>query len=109
MQINLDKTKYMYAGNKLPLNPTLQNLEIGTKNVEAVKEFIYLGFQINSTNDINTEIKRRIYLANKTYLGLKKHLTSSFISRSTKCKIHKTLIRPVLTFASKTWTVTKNR
>ena len=66
----MEKTKYMYAANKLPLNPTLQNLEIGTKNIEAVKEFIYLGSQINSTNDINTEIRRRIYLANKTYYGL---------------------------------------
>ena len=53
----MEKTTYMYADNKLPLNPTLQNLEIGTKNREAVKEFIYLVSQVNSTNDTNTEIR----------------------------------------------------
>ena len=54
-----------------PLNPTAQNVEIATKNIEAVEEFIYLDSQIHSNNDINTEIRRRIYLANKTYYGLK--------------------------------------
>ena len=39
---------------------------------EAVNEFIYLGSQINSTNDTNTEIRKRIYVANKTCYGLKK-------------------------------------
>ena len=43
----------MYAANKLPLNPTFQNLEIGTKNIEVVKEFIYHGSQINSTNAVS--------------------------------------------------------
>ena len=40
---------YMYATYRLSLNPTLQNLEIGTQNVEAVKDFMYLGSQANST------------------------------------------------------------
>lgn len=32
-----EKTKYVYAANKQPLNPAFQNLEIGKKDLEAVK------------------------------------------------------------------------
>ena len=34
-------------------------------NFDVVKEFIYLGIAINSNNDVNLEIKRRVTLANR--------------------------------------------
>ena len=75
-------------------------------NIEQVKEFTYLCSQVNNTNDINIEIKIRIYLANRAYFRLMKNLTLYAISRSTKCIIYKTLIRPVL--ISETWVLRKN-
>ena len=44
----------MYGVNKLPLNPSLQNLKIGTKNIATVNEFILatryiLGFMLYTT------------------------------------------------------------
>lgn len=46
-------------------------------------------------------------LANKCYYGLNKHLRSRSISRKTKLTIYKTLIVPVLTYGSETWTLSK--
>jgi hypothetical protein len=46
-------------------------------------------------------------MANKSYYGLKKQLQSHFLSRKTKCKLYKTLIRPVLTYGSESWTLNK--
>lgn len=46
----------MQAGNKSLANIAHQNLNIGDDNIEQVKEFMYLGTQVNSTNDINAEI-----------------------------------------------------
>jgi hypothetical protein len=54
------------------------------------------------TNDVSLEIQRRIQTANRCFFGLRKHLKSSHLSWQTKFTIHKTLIRPVLLYGSKT-------
>jgi hypothetical protein len=46
-------------------------------------------------------------MANKSYYGLKKQLQSHFLSRKTKCKLYKSLIRPDLTYGSESWTLNK--
>jgi hypothetical protein len=46
-------------------------------------------------------------MANKSYYGLQKQLQSHFLSRETKCKLYKPLIRPVLTYGSESWTLNK--
>ena len=46
-------------------------------------------------------------MANKIYYGLKKQLQSHFLRRKTKCKLYKSLIRPVLTYGSESWTFNK--
>ncbi|PSN47150.1 hypothetical protein C0J52_13496 [Blattella germanica] len=56
-------------------------------------------------NDTTHEIKHRIRMANKCYFGLMK---SRVLSRSVKVCLYKTLIRPVLTYACETWTISKN-
>lgn len=83
-------------------------LHIEDHDIEVVNEFAYLGSLINSQNDTTAEIKRRVLLANRCYFGLAPQLRSHNISRSTKCKLYKTLIRPVLTYGSETWTLTKS-
>lgn len=63
---------------------------------------------VNTQNDITMEIKRRVLLANRCFLGLITQLRSCNISRQTKCKLYKTLIRSVLTYGSETWILTKS-
>lgn len=106
LQINANKTKYMQTGIKNNLPPTV--LAIGGHQFETIETFIYLGSLVTTNNDTKAEINRRIHLANKTYFGLCKHLKSDILSRNTKCRIYKTLIRPVLTYASETWVMTQD-
>ena len=44
-------------------------------NYDVVKEYIYLGFAINTNNDVSQEIKRRVTLTNRCYFGLYRQLS----------------------------------
>jgi hypothetical protein len=57
-------------------------------------EFKYLGFLISNNNSITVDMYHRILVGNMS-LWAKKSLTISLIKEITKCKICKTLIRPV--------------
>jgi hypothetical protein len=85
-----------------------QSVVTGDKHYEVVKEFVYLGSLMTSTNGVILEIQRRIQTANRCFFGLRKHLQSSHLSRQTNFTIHKTLIRPVLLYGSETWGLTKS-
>jgi hypothetical protein len=56
---------------------------------------------------IGAEIQKRILAANRCFYGLRKHLRSHLTSKNTKILMYKVLIRPVLTYASERWTVSK--
>ena len=56
------------------------SVEIDGCNFEVVKEFVYLGFSINTDNDISLDIRRRITLANRCYFGLRKQLSKKALS-----------------------------
>jgi hypothetical protein len=81
-----------------------QSVAIGDKHFEVVKELVYL---MTPTNDVSLEIQQKIHTAKRCFFGLREHLQSSHLSRQTKFTIHKTLIRPVLLYDSKTWVLTK--
>jgi len=66
---------------------------------------VTLGSDVNCNNDINAEIQKRILAANRCFHGLRKHLRSHLTSKNTKILMYKVLIRPVLTYASETWTL----
>ncbi|CAG9838923.1 unnamed protein product, partial [Diabrotica balteata] len=101
------KTKYIRA-SKSTGQKNLQNLTIRDYNIKSVKIFRYLGSLVTADNNVSEEVKRRIHIANKTYNGLIKHLRSNNITRKTKCKIYKILIKPVLVYGSETWTLSKS-
>jgi hypothetical protein len=41
------------------------------------------------------------------YYGLRNIFQSRLLNKGTKCKIYKTLIRPVVLYGSESWTLTK--
>ena len=102
LMINEEKTKYMTTR---PDNR--DKVEMGGQSFETVNEFVYLGALIRCDNDNTMEIKRRIMLANRCFYGLKKHLRARQLTKETKCAIYKTIIRPVLTYGSESWPLTK--
>jgi hypothetical protein len=77
-----------------------KSLTTGERNFEVVDEFKYLGTLVNIKNSIPEEIKRRTVAANRSYYGLNKIFKSKHLTRRTKIRLYKTLIRPVITYGS---------
>ena len=70
----------------------MNNLIVDTYTFEKVKEFKYLGTMITVGNKINVEINKRLMLANRGYFGLKKQLSSRYLTLQTKTKMYKTIL-----------------
>jgi hypothetical protein len=103
LKINEDKTKYMVTGKSTISSPTIS---IGCYNFYIAESFVYLELVVNSDGGVMMDIKARLGPANK-YFGLMKYLSSKLLSRKVKCLVYKKLIRPALTYGSKTMAVGK--
>jgi hypothetical protein len=55
---------------------------------------------------MNTEISKRIAKGNKAYYANSKQIKSKLLKKNTKMKTYKSMIRPVVTYSSETWTLT---
>jgi hypothetical protein len=75
---------------------------------ERVREFKYLGTLITESSENNTEIKARIMTGNRSYYSILPLLRSRAVSRTTKIRMHKTTIRPVVLCGSEAWCLTAN-
>jgi hypothetical protein len=89
--VNENKTKYVQAAR------AVHQLCCGQHKFEQVKEISYLGSQINQTNSICSEIQARILSGNRCYYAYEELITSKALNRSSKLKIYKSVIRPVVT------------
>jgi len=105
MEINENKTKYMVTST-YEHRRNAGDLRIGNKTFETVQSFQYLGNIIGNTNSNNKCIKERIMMGNKAYYANRQLVNSSPISRNSKLQIYRTLVRPVVTYGSKSWTLT---
>ena len=108
LEINTQKTKYMYTSTSKEEAQTESVIKVRNHNFEKVNNFKYLGATITEHNEILAEIKERITAGNKAYYSSYNMLKNKNISRKTKKNIYKTIIRPVVTYGSETWTLTKS-
>uniref|UniRef100_A0A8D8LL21 Craniofacial development protein 2 n=3 Tax=Cacopsylla melanoneura TaxID=428564 RepID=A0A8D8LL21_9HEMI len=106
LEINVNKTKYMVMSTDENRRKPNQ-LEIGTNKFEGVTHFKYLGDILDHQLRMSSAIRERIMAGNRAYFANVRLLKSKLIRRSTKMKIYKTLIRPVVTYGSETWTLTQ--
>jgi uncharacterized Fe-S center protein len=104
LMTNEEKTKYVEVTNR-PTNVKFPS--VNNYNFQKVIEFKYLVTLINSSNNNTTAIDNRITMTSKCYYGLKNQLQSHYITIQTKCKLYKTLLRPVLLNGTESWIVTK--
>ena len=74
---------------------------------EGLAEFIYLDTLISNDNSVQKEIQNRILASNRTYFAAISLIRNRLLSRATKIRLYKTLIRPVVTYGAETWTMTK--
>ena len=62
-----------------------------------------MGSIINASNSIEEEIKERIALGTKAYYTNLKFFKSRLVTKYSKLKLYRTVIRPIVTCASETW------
>jgi hypothetical protein len=86
-----------------------QSLKIGNKTFEGANNFVYLGDIMDNENRINKRVKERIQAGNKANFANIKLFKNKLISRNTKMRIYRTVVRtvvrPVVTYGSETWTL----
>ena len=98
--INEKKTKYLKCTKK---DTRPENLNNNNLHIEQVQQYKYLGFIINNSNSIKEEIKERTALGIKAYHANQKFFKSRLVTKYLKLKLYRTVIRPIVTYASETW------
>jgi hypothetical protein len=104
--VSPDKTKYMRFSAS-PSRRSMKGATINGVTYEGVTDFIYLGMLISNDNSIQKEIQRRILAGSRTYFAAISLFRNRLLSRATKIRLYKTLIRPVVTYGAETWMMTK--
>jgi hypothetical protein len=75
----------------------------GDTSYERPGTFKYLGTMLNEGNDTGVEIRSRVSAGNICYYALGSVMKSKSISTQSKLKIYRTIIKPVVMYASETW------
>ena len=71
--------------------------------METVADFIFLGSKIAADGDCSHEIKRRLLLGRKVMTNLDSTLKSRDITLSTKFRLVKAMVFPVVTYGCESW------
>ena len=97
LRLNIQKTKIMASG-------PITSLQI---DGETVADFIFLGSKITADGDCSHEIKRCLLLGRKVMTNLDSILKSRDITLSTKVRLVKAMVFPVVKYGCESWTVKK--
>ena len=76
-------------------------------NRETEADFIFLGSKITADGDCSHEIKRRLLLGRKVMSNLDSILKSRDITLSTKVRLVKAMVFPVVMYGCESWTIKK--
>ena len=98
---NAKKTKIMRSDK----TQRAKNIIIGGDLIEEVNDFDYLGSLIAQNGDGIKEIRRRLGMATKKLKDMKKVWKGN--NENTKLKFLKSLIFPIATYGSETWSISK--
>ena len=100
LKLNIQKMKIMASG------PTT-SWEIDGETVETVSDFIFLGSKFTADGDCSHEIKRHLLLGRKVMTNLDSIMKSRDITLSTKVRLVKAMVFPVVMYGCESWTVKK--
>ena len=100
LKLNIQKTKIMASG-------PITSRQINGETVETVADFIFLGSKITVDDDCSHEIKRRLLLGRKVMTNLDSILKSRDITFSTKVRLVKAMVIPVVMYGCEIWTIKK--
>ena len=74
---------------------------------ETVADFIFLGSKITADDDYSHEIKRRLLLGRKVMTNLDSILRSRDVTLSTKVRLVKAMVFPVVMYGCESWSIKK--
>jgi len=100
LKLNIQKTKIMASG---PITSWQRDGE----TMEAVTDFLLLGFKITADDDCSHEIKRCLLLRRKAIINLDSILKSRDITLPTKVRLVKAMVFPVVMYGCESWTIKK--
>ena len=100
LKLNIQKTKLMASG-------PITSWEIDGETVETVSDFIFLSSKITEDGDCSHEIRRHLLLGRKVMINLDGILKSRDITLSTKVRLVKAMVFPVVMYGCESWTVKK--
>ena len=100
LKLNIQKTKIMASG---PIN----SWQIDAESVETVADFTSVGSKITADGDFSHEIERNLLLGRKAVTNLDSILKSRDITLSTKVRLVKAMVFPVVMYGCESWTVEK--
>ena len=100
LKLNIQKTKIMASG-------VITTWQIDGETMETVTDFISLGSKITAEGDCSHEIKRCLLLGRKVMTNPDSILKSSNITLSTKVRLVKAMVFPVVMYGCESWTVKK--
>jgi hypothetical protein len=79
-----------------------ENLNINNLHIEKVQQYKYLRSIINDSNSVKEEFKERMALGIKAYCANRKFFKSRLVSKHSKLKLYRTVIRRIVTYTSET-------
>ena len=100
LKLNIQKIKFMASG-------PITSWEIDGETVEIVSDFILGGSKITADGDCSHEIKRRLLCGRKVMTNLDDIFKSRGITLSTKVRLVKAMVFPVVMYGCESWTVKK--
>ena len=81
--------------------------DVHGETVETVSDFILGGSKITADDDCNHEIKKRLLLGRKFITSLGSMLRSRDITLSTKVRLLKAMVFPVVMYGCESWCIRK--
>ena len=100
LKLNIQKTKIMASG-------PITSWQIDGETVETVTDFMFLGSKITADGDCSHEIKRCLLLGRKVMINLDSILKRRDITLSTKVRLAKAMVFPVVMYGCESWTIKK--
>ena len=99
LKLNIQKTKIMASG---PIS-----WQIDGETVETVSDFILGGSKSTADGDCSHEIKRRLLLGGRVMTKLDSIFKSRDIILSTKVRLVKVMVFPVVMYGCESWIIKK--
>ena len=98
LKLNIQKTKIMTSG-------PITSWQIDGETVETVADFIFLDSKITADGDCSHEIKRHLLIGRKVMTNLDSILKNREITLSTKVRLVKAMVFPVVMYGCENWTI----